>query len=560
MDRIVPRKLDRPLLSPGPRWPVILGLGAAAFLLFVSLSSMRLAAQGLYYDELHQATAAFVYTGNFEYPKTDGLMFARTRLYGLPVLNMSYSGALKTALYGLYLRFFDASFSVVSWRLLGILLVASGIVFVALLAGGSLPVVWLISFLLLILTDLTVLLTSRHDWGPTALALFLRLLFIGIWIHGETRERTPASNSFLLGALVGIAVFEKLSSVVLVLPLLIIFLFSPIRRRMSHVLACIAGGILGGIPLILVNLSTFVKYGFLISLESVAAHHTVSLHKFMTYIPDYLSLGAGTIAQRFILGTDSAINGYIEGVLMAALLAGTAYAAVRHWGESPLFRLSGVMLLSYLGAGISLFFLPAPTWVHHWTIGTPFQYAAVSLALAGFSDAEPQASSPDRLSRPVLLSLIVLLILPRLFGLASTERALLRGQAGSEWDPSLTKIGLFAARHADDAVFIASDWGMGTQIFCLSNGRPDLVHELFWNYRGPDEMKKVLRESGKRIMYLVDKKPHTKVNPANTARMLHDIDMLTDWKETAVDKEAANLKAVEVRKLLYAAQDVTGDE
>jgi hypothetical protein len=137
---------------------VALCLGLVAALLFVVVSSCRLTAQGMYYDELHQATAASAYGRDGPKPQ----MFARVTIFGLPVLNMNYSGALKTAIYGLFLRYSGVKFSVLSWRLLGIVLVGSALFVFCALAGPRLSLLGLLAFLLLLFTDATVILATRH--------------------------------------------------------------------------------------------------------------------------------------------------------------------------------------------------------------------------------------------------------------------------------------------------------------------------------------------------------------------------------------------------------------
>src|SRR5262245_2954530 len=100
---------------------------------FCTMTAFHLDAQGAFYDELHQAPAAFHYVG--KHP----VMFTRT-FFDLPSLNMSYSGAIKSAIYGLYLKYVHPHFTVYSWRLMGILFVAAGLFSFCLIAGTSLPV------------------------------------------------------------------------------------------------------------------------------------------------------------------------------------------------------------------------------------------------------------------------------------------------------------------------------------------------------------------------------------------------------------------------------------
>src|SRR5262245_28431745 len=202
------------------KWSGIGLLPLVAPLVFVWLSTVRLNAQGLYYDELHQAPAAFAYMGRtvpFYAGGTIGNNLVSVPLPHslriLPLLNTPYSGAIKSAAYGLYLRLVGSEFTVVSWRLTGILMVAIGLGTFLWLAQRAVSTWRLALVVALLLTDVTVILASRHDWGPVALALALRLVLIGAWLRGAASSAPPLANSFFLGLIVGVAVFEKLSSV-----------------------------------------------------------------------------------------------------------------------------------------------------------------------------------------------------------------------------------------------------------------------------------------------------------------------------------------------------------
>jgi hypothetical protein len=132
-------------------------IGVVAALAFLALSTVRLDWQGMYYDEVHQAPASFFYIGEhpalFVYP-----------VLGIPVLNMGYSGAIKSAVYGAYLRLSGAHFTVFSWRLLGILFVSVGLLLFYRFAAVRLPVASSLVFLALFLTDTSAILMTRHDW------------------------------------------------------------------------------------------------------------------------------------------------------------------------------------------------------------------------------------------------------------------------------------------------------------------------------------------------------------------------------------------------------------
>ena len=91
-----------------------LAIGVLAACAFARLATINLSAQGVYYDEIHQAPAAFACLGK------KAPFFAMSFVHRIPLMTMTYSGAIKPILYGLYLRFTGASFSVESWRWLGI--------------------------------------------------------------------------------------------------------------------------------------------------------------------------------------------------------------------------------------------------------------------------------------------------------------------------------------------------------------------------------------------------------------------------------------------------------
>lgn len=537
------------------KWSSAVCIGIMAAAIFASISSYRLTYQGVYYDELHQAAGSFSYVGSSQYREAPPYMFVRASIHGIPLLNMSYSGAIKTAIYGLYLRLFGTHFSVFDWRLIGIIFVSFGVLLFFVVTAGRLSLFSLSLFFFLFLTDTTVLLMTRHDWGPVALAILLRLLFIAIWINGETSKAISPSNSFILGCLVGIATFEKLSSLVLVFVLILVLVSSPLRRSVKHWSASLLGGILGGAPLIILNVYSLLVNGHLVSLEAVPTKPPYSLSALTTYLSQYIDLGAGGVVKRFVLGVNSSGFIHADGILLSSVLLLIAILYFQHHKSSLFFRLSGIMLLSYITLGISIYLLPKRTWINHWIIGTPFQYAAILLAVQAAFCKNIRLTFQNWIPRVVLVFIISILVVARLLGSIEVARALDRGQASIYWDPSLSKIGHFASSRSHEAVFIAADWGLATQLFCLSNGNPYLVHEPFWDYKGPDQLRQIVEDSGKKICYVACINPRKGIRPHNTVRILHDIKRLPVLKQLPVEAEIAELGAVEVEKYSYIGKN-----
>jgi hypothetical protein len=194
--------------------------------------------------------------------------------------------------------------------------------------------------------------------------------------------------------------------------------------------------------------------------------------------------------------------------------------------------------------------------VHHWIIGTPFQYTAISFAAVGILCMYSTKRIRSYALRMCFTSLVILIMISRLFGLVSVEKSFLRREAAIDWDPSLSYIGYFASNKAGDAVFIAAGWGVATQIYCLSNGKRKLVYEPFYNYEGVSQLKGIIEKSGKKIIYILKKRPEKKVFVNNTAQILKDVKLIEELKEVPVDNEIAQLKAVESKKYLYITKKI----
>ena len=167
-----------------------LAIGLTADAALVVLAGLNLSAQGLYYDEVHQAPAAFAYQGKW------APFFTMALVSGKPLMTMSYSGAIKPALYGILLRLTGASFTVESWRWFGIALVAVTFPLFSLLARSRLPAAGLVIFFALLLFDATVVRRRATIRGPSALALALRMILLGTWLHGNASGVVKPRNSF----------------------------------------------------------------------------------------------------------------------------------------------------------------------------------------------------------------------------------------------------------------------------------------------------------------------------------------------------------------------------
>ena len=461
--------------------------------------------------------------------------------HGVCVLNTTYSAAIKTNLYGLLLRFSGRTFDLADWRWLGILLVCASFPIFA--AGAARGLGWreIGVFFALLLTDGSLLLLGRFDGGPVALAFLLRMGMIAIWLSGEASDPPRPRNTFTIGALAGLATFEKLSSSVLMLALLPLVLGDPRRRTRRHFSAAVLGMAAGLLPLILVNLGWLAKNGELISLRNLQGRPGLRLPDF---VRELLSLGAGRRIRRLALGSSPPSWMEMgEAALLAALLLGVLFLLLRRRGlRDPAERFAGIALATYAVVVAGLWSLPRATGAHHWILATPFQYLAIALVLR----ALPRRRTIAAVTLAVLVTLWLGL---RLAALGSLENDLRRGSASQAFDPSLAEIGRFAAWRPPGTLFVATDWGVGTQILCYADGRPGRVIEPFWDERGLRAPEIAAAIDAARALYVVRPRRQTFVFPV-ADRIEREIAVDPSWREVLPESETSGWRAISLRKFV----------
>lgn len=532
------------MTAPPPRrwgpWGAPLLIAAGCALGYLALATPRLTAQGLQYDELHQAPAAFAFVPG---PRSWSAAYS---LFGRPALTMPYSGAIKSALYGGWLRVSGRPFSVASWRLLGCLLAATGILLVCAAFARWISAAGALVLGALVATDGTILLATRHDWGPVALAFALRLTLLAVWARGWSRERAEPRESFAFGLLLGLAVYEKLSSVVLVFPVAAAFFLDRRRRNLPHLALGFLGGLAGSALLVAVNLHSWITTHALASLSTDALHRE-PFPRLLDFLVPYVTLASGAVLREWILGDlTPAWRVAGEGALVGLLCSIAVLAALRAPSAARLVRAAGVCAVLYLVVGLAVVALPAGTWVHHWVIGTPLQYVAFALLAAALAGSEVRGTWRGRLLTMGFAPLLALLIGLRLVSIVALERSLRAGHASRGWDPSFTRLAQFAARQPAETVFVAGEWGVANQITCLSDGRI-AVPEPYWAYRGRPDLEQLLE--GVPRFYLLAGRPTGEV-PGQAERILADARALGDFQESPVEPELASLEAVQAWKFV----------
>jgi hypothetical protein len=502
-----------------------IGLGAAA--VYLLLAVPRLEGPGPQYDEMHQAPAAFAWVGS------SPSMVCSWKIGRFCVLDMPYSVAFKGNLYGAYMRLFGRGFSLRDWRLLGVGVVALALLLFALAARTALSAAGLALFLALTVSDVTLFVHSRFDYGPVALGLALRLILVAVWLRGVAAPEPSAGNSFGLASIAGLATCEKLSSVVLLVP---VALALSGRRSRCHLLAAASGWLVGTLPLLVVNLVSLGRGAGLVSLRDVGTSPSRSLVEFGGWAWDTLALGAGRQAVELLLGPGVPGWAVIAEVLLIPLALGLAVAAAPGRWRRPVAMAAG----AYVTMALAVWLLPRVTRTYHWVLATPFQYAAVALAV--------RRREARRWVVAAFAIVLGLWLGARVAGVVRVERAVLAGRSGLAWHPSLRELGEFAATRAEEAAFLATDWGVAVQLYCYLDGRDGLIFEPYWNYRGPQLFTDIRERTGRGVIYALRLRD-VGVRPGTRARIEQDLAADPAWREVACEPEASG-RAVACRKFV----------
>jgi len=522
-------------------------IGLAAAVALIALSVINLDAQGAYYDELHQAPAAFSYLGKH----SPIFNYSFLGIPGIPALNMPYTGAIKSHIYGLYLRLISPHFTIHSWRLFGIVFLAMGIFVFYQIAGASLQLTTAGIFGALLLTDASIILTNRHDLGPVSLALCFRLVLIALWISIELAK--PDDWKYVVaGFVTGIAIFEKLSSVVLLAPLCLLLIASKKRSRRAWAASAL-GLLVGSLPLVLTNAGSYLRGKGFLSLSAVGAGRVDRLG-IVEYAYQYLALGQGDLSRQEILGEFAApFWKHAEALLMITTLLIIVLAAVRIRRQDRLIAIAGMMVAAYAAVGILVYALPGQTFVHHWILGSPFQYGAIALALAALAVQAERGSRETAIYGVACRVVVIALMAVRIPNMAALEMALASGKTSDRFHPAFTRLAEIAAVRSKESAFIAADWGTGTQVYCLADGQEDLIYEAFWSVEPRQSVLEIVRTTKKNTLYTVVTGMAPQFQEASTSIHL-TLTNLPGWQEAAAESELTNLSPLRVRKFVRQGQ------
>jgi hypothetical protein len=503
---------------PSRRTALLIATAGAAVLFL--LCTPALDGQGLNYDEAHAAPATFLLLGK---PAYTFVMLAWRRF---PLLTMTYIGAVKSYLFALWMWTSGVPFSVVSWRLSGIAFAAIGLWAFCFLGATALSPLALVAFLLLFLSDVTLLLLVRHDAGPVDAALMLRLVWLGVWLRSEVLERPGRTTWLLLGAIPSFLVYEKLNNVVLVGALAVMTLLTGRQVRRTRTLTIAIGFLLGLLPFALVN---WLGHGisFRAAVQQQNAANVAAL------VLGVMTLGDGNEVRTFILGTDSAA--WIRQAELGFAVASATFVIIVAWAWARRdrdARLAAGSLAAYAMTIVMIAILiPRISFPWHWFVATPLQYLAVALAMQALTRRATSTTVPL-----LVIAVFGIFLAIRIGNVVVLERELAARRSSQRFDPSNTAVAQYAVDHRNDATTVAADWGFGVQIYALSNGTL-AVPELFWSWGSEWDIDRLERYVAARhlpVLVLLRKGPAA-VSDAVTADIVSSVEAITRGRRLPVD-------------------------
>lgn len=399
----------------------------------------------------------------------------------IPIMLMSYVGALKSWIYGPILRVFGISLITVRVPML-LAGTASIVLFFLLLrriAGNRAAAIGAI----LLATDAQYLLTACFDWGPVALQHLLLLggAFLLVRFYQEKREAALAAGCFLFG----LALWDKALAVwmfsglavggLLTFPRQIAAMVTP-RRVGIAVLALVVGAA----PLLLYNAgnhwATF-HGNFQRDTKDVPGKALFLLHTFGgSGLFGWMSredaetpkphVPSGAI-ERGSAGISALFRHPRESLLLYALVLATLLAP---FTGSVNFRLVLWCVVAMAVAWVQMAINQNTGGsIHHTILLWPLPQAAIALSFAGVVRRFGRAAIPAVTAAAVIIAASGALVINEYYVM------MVRNGGGQAWDDGVFAVARYFDRAPAYRSAFAMDWGIIEPLRLLDRGRVRLA-------------------------------------------------------------------------------------
>jgi hypothetical protein len=454
--------------------------GAVIIYLFFSLTFLQL--PGLQYDEVNFTSAALG-------QESAGFIEWAPKVFGrrLPLMIMSYIGALKSGLFAPIFALFGTSAVTVRFPVVcvGLVAVLTGCALFRRIFDRRVA----LAATLLFAADPTFIFANKLDWGPVSLMLCLEisaLYFLWRWMQEDKSRFLVAA-----GLLFGLGLYNKIIFAWYVAAFFVamILLYRDRFWRLLHwrnLVTFVPAFLIGCLPLIAYNVSTNMKtfeqrtmfsgpaadrldYRFNLvrqTLEGSAVYGVVSQEE-VANVPAPPS-GGFRASRDYLVGKLAAFP-WIGTAPTFFFLSGSIILVAVLWIAGRLERKREILFL-ITQLLVIVFFLLVTTDAngpHHVAAMYPFISAIISYAAFAFADWLGKISAMRGLLAAACLLPVVSADLVLDARYLNTFR--LKGGAGS-WSDAIYSLASFAGEHPDKN-FVFMEWGLSTQLILLSHGR-----------------------------------------------------------------------------------------
>ncbi len=474
--------------------------GSFAPLLAVHLSYLlfswpALSLPGLQYDEVLFANAAL---GHLD----DSFLHYEWDVAGLkvPVMLMSYIGALKAYIYAAVFHLFPAS--PVSVRLPVTLLGLATVLCIYRVSDRmfgkrvALCAAWVVA------TDPSYIYHVRLDMGPVTLMLFLKMLGL-LWLLAFVRSQRPL-NLALASFTLGLGIFDKANFLwfVIALPVAACLVWRGALLKWltaKNLLITMSFLALGCFPFIVYNLArggeTF--HGRLLFPDKPVA----SFARRTGLLIETLN---GSGAYRFVNGqppshwaiTATEFPASLAPWVMAALIVGVSAYRVTT-GKKLNSTLCFTVVLSWIIA-VQIYLTHAEIGWHHFMMLWPFPQLAVAFCCTRLIQArhftEHACSWHRGAVRAVGIVLLVCLLTSNVVMNVSYLRSFLQEGGRGFYSDAIYELAKYSLAQKRER-FLLMDWGFNNQMLLLSRGQVR-KEEVFWQLLQPQSKEQALAALG----------------------------------------------------------------
>lgn len=444
-----------------------------ALFLFVWLATREIDRPGLHYDEALQARPAINLIRAD--PESARGQFSTIVVRGFPlqVMSMDYIGALKSYLLAPVFLIFGIKVSVLRWAM--VLVAVLGLFFSAQFAKeafGSIAAtigVWLLA------TDPSLIIFSRTDWGPVAIAFALRgaaLFFLMRWWRSGG-QRAPL---LIASALIGLGIYDKANFFWFVFALipvgLALWFTSQNRPRLTikTFALALAAGLMGSLPFWAFNLLYGWRTLHAINIPVNRSSFDAILQQVPARTAPLMAMFDGRATDVWMFGYPISPQWGVASTLLwpltivAIVLLLIISLATQRWKLLATPALMALVLLQ-------IYLTPRRVWAHHWIGLYPFPQLLIGLTLAEAGKAAARRNLNRSLVAALGTLVVLLAVIFNLLVMKGYHQLMREGGGVFPWSDAIYPLAeTLKSEYPDRRVQVLA-WGISNQLHFLAAGK-----------------------------------------------------------------------------------------